>query len=102
MASQLAPIEKAVFIVPDAEAEVAVRIEGETVWLTQQQLSDLFDVSVPTINEHLGNIYDQRELNRETTIRKFRIVRQEGKRQVERNIAHYDLDAVISVGYRVN
>jgi prophage maintenance system killer protein len=102
MASQLAPIEKAVFIVPDADVEVAVRIEGETVWLTQQQLSDLFDVSVPTINEHLGNIYDQQELNRETTIRKFRIVRQEGKRQVERNIAHYDLDAVISVGYRVN
>ena len=102
MASQLVPAERAVFIVPDADVQVAVRIEGETVWLTQQQLSELFGVSVPTINEHLGNIYDQQELDRAATIRKFRIVRQEGKRQVERNIAHYDLDAVISVGYRVN
>jgi len=103
MANQLVPVEeKAVFIVPEADVKIDVRIESENVWLTQQQLADLFDVSVPTVNEHIGNIYRQRELDRKATIRKFRIVRKEGNREVNRDIAHYDLDAIISVGYRVN
>lgn len=103
MGSELTAIEdKAVFVVPDVGTQIDVRIAAETVWLSQQQLADLFDVSLPTVNEHLRNIYDQEELDRGATIRKFRIVRREGRRQVERSIAHYDLDAVISVGYRVN
>lgn len=103
MANQLASVEdKAVFIVSDADLKIDVRIESETVWLTQLQLADLFGVSVPTINEHIGNIYAQRELDRKATIRKFRIVRNEANREVKRDITHYDLDAIISIGYRVN
>ena len=81
---------------------IEVRYEDETLWLTQKMMAQLFDVSVPTINEHLKDIYESEELERNTTIRKFRIVQTEGSRQVTRNIDHYNLDAVISVGYRVN
>ncbi|HEU0198367.1 MAG TPA: RhuM family protein [Nevskiaceae bacterium] len=80
---------------------VEVRLEGETVWLTQRQMAELFDKDVRTINEHVGNVYAEGELEREPTIRKFRIVRQEGSRQVQRDVEHYNLDAIISVGYRV-
>ena len=65
-------------------------------------MAQLFDVSVNTINEHLRNIFESGELERQATIRKFQIVQIEGSRQVTRNIEHYNLDAVISVGYRVN
>lgn len=85
----------------DAQTRIQVRLEGESVWLTQRQMADLFDVSVPTINEHLANAYDEGELEPERTIRKFRIVRQEGTRQVRRLIDHYHLDAILAVGYRV-
>ena len=74
----------------------------ETFWMTQKQMGELFGVSVPTISEHLGNIYDTAELQRDSTIRKIRTVRQEGDRQVSRDLAFYDLDAIIAVGYRVN
>ena len=65
-------------------------------------MAELFDVSIPTINEHLKNIYESKELDKESTIRNFRIVQTEGTRQVTREIDFYNLDAVISVGYRVN
>ena len=78
-----------------------VALEQETVWLTQAQMAELFDKDVRTINEHIGNIYGEDELTRAATIRKFRIVRQEGKRQVNRELEHYNLDVIISVGYRV-
>lgn len=94
--------ERAVYLATGGELQIDVRVDSETVWLTQAQIAELFGVQVPTINEHLSNIYEQRELEREATIRKFRIVRQEGRRTVERNLAHYSLDAIISVGYRVN
>ena len=81
---------------------IEVRYEDETIWLTQKMMATLFDVSVKTINEHLKNIYNEGELERESTIRKFRIVQTEGGRKVSREIDHYNLDAVISVGYRVN
>lgn len=84
------------------EDSIEVRYEDETLWLTQKKMSVLFDVSIPTVNEHLKNIYNSGELEQDSTIRKFRIVQTEGNRQVERNIDHYNLDAVISVGYRVN
>ena len=80
---------------------VEVRLEGETVWLTQRQMAELFDKDVRTINDHVGNVFSEAELEPEATVRKFRIVRQEGARQVERLIEHYNLDVIISVGYRV-
>ena len=82
--------------------EVHVKLEKDTLWLTQRQMAELFDKDVRTINEHIQTICKTGELDRESTIRKFRIVRQEGKRQVTRNIDHYNLDMIISVGYRVN
>lgn len=86
----------------DGSIATEVRLEGETVWLSQKQMAELFDKDVRTINEHVINAFEEGELAREATIRKFRIVRQEGQRQVEREIEHYNLDVIISVGYRVN
>lgn len=86
----------------DANSSLEVRYEDGTIWLTQKALAELFDVDVRTINEHLLNIYDSGELQMDRTVRNFRIVRSEGTREVTRSIKHYDLDAIISVGYRVN
>lgn len=82
-------------------ANIDVRIQQETVWLTQKQMAELFDKNVRTINEHINNVYEEGELQRNSTIRKFRIVQTEGKRKVEREVEHYNLDVIISVGYRV-
>ena len=84
------------------ENAIEVRVEEETVWLTQKLIAALFDVTVKTVNEHLINIYKQAELSEVSTIRKFRIVQNEGGRKVNREIEFYNLDAIISVGYRVN
>ena len=84
------------------EDGIEVRIEDETVWLTQKLMATLFEVDVRTINEHLGNIYESGEQRRDATVRKFRIVQKEGSREVSRDIAHYKLDAIIAVGFRVN
>lgn len=81
---------------------IEVRYEDETLWLTQKTMAQLFDVESNTITYHLKEIFDSRELEQEATTRKFRVVQTEGTRQVERSIDHYNLDAVISVGYRVN
>ena len=78
-----------------------VRLEKDTVWLTQKQMALLFNKDVRTVNEHIKNIYRERELNEKPTIRKFRIVQKEGGRTVERDIDFYNLDVIISVGYRV-
>lgn len=91
----------AIYQSADGSIATEVRLEGETVWLTQKQMADLFDKDIRTINEHVINVFDEGELVREATIRNFRIVRQEGRRQVEREIEHYSLDVIISVGYRV-
>ncbi len=84
------------------EQSIEARYEDETVWLSQKLMAELFAVDVRTVNEHLKNIYDSGELQREATIRKFRTVQTEGSRQVARNVGFYNLDAIISVGYRVN
>lgn len=84
------------------EDGIEVRIADETVWLTQKLIAELFQVTVPTISEHLDGIYRNSELPRESTIRNFRTVQTEGERQVARNTDFYNLDAIISVGYRVN
>ncbi|NEG72409.1 DNA-binding protein [Bifidobacterium ramosum] len=81
---------------------VQVRYENETFWLTQKAMAELFDVNVRTVNEHLKNIYSSQELEESATIRNFRIVRREGNRTVNREVAFYNLDAIIAVGYRVN
>ncbi len=91
-----------IFTGQSGEQSIESRYEDETIWLSQKLMAQLFDVDVRTINEHLKNIYDQGELGREATIRKFRIVQHEGKREVARSVAFYNLDAIISVGYRVN
>lgn len=84
------------------EQSIEARYEDETVWLSQKLMAELFAVDVRTVNEHLKNIYGSAELQREATIRKFRTVQTEGSRQVARNVDFYNLDAIISVGYRVN
>jgi hypothetical protein len=81
---------------------IEVRFEDETLWLTQKLMAQLFDVSVPTINEHLKNLFENKEIERSSTIRKFLIVQMEGNREVGREIEHYNLDAIIAVGFRVN
>ncbi len=91
-----------IFTAETGTPSIEVRIEGEMVWLTQKLMAELFDVTVPTINEHLKNIYNSLELSESATIRKFLIVQNEGERVVSREIDHYNLDAVIAVGYRVN
>ncbi|WP_417384109.1 virulence RhuM family protein [Gimesia sp.] len=85
----------------DGNTRIECRFLGETIWLSQALMADLFQVTVPTINEHLKNLYNEGEIQPEPTIRKFRIVRQEGNREVARQIDHYNLDAILAVGYRV-
>ncbi|MBF0356101.1 MAG: virulence RhuM family protein [Alphaproteobacteria bacterium] len=85
----------------DGRTRVECRFADETLWLSQALIAELFGVSVPTVNEHLKSAYEAYELSPEATIRKFRIVRQEGGRQVTRNIDHYNLEAILAVGYRV-
>ena len=85
----------------DGATKIDVRFEGETVWLTQQQMAELFGSSRTNIVEHIQHIYEEGELDEESTCRKFRQVREEGGRQVSREIPHYNLDMIISLGYRV-
>lgn len=87
---------------PDGATKVEVHFESETFWLTQRRIAELFGVSIPTVSEHLTAIFESGELDREATIRKFRRVQIEGGREVERDLDHYSLDAIIAVGYRVN
>lgn len=87
---------------PDGSVKVEVFFEDETVWLTQKRMAELFGVEIATINYHLKEIFDSNELAAERTIRKIRIVQHEGDRKVEREVNFYNLDVIISVGYRVN
>ena len=85
----------------DGQNRIQLRLHDGTVWLTQKQLSNLYQVSIPTVNEHLATIYEDGELTPEATIRKFRIVQTEGNRQVSRLVDHYRLEEILSVGFRV-
>ena len=85
----------------DGRTRVECRFSGETVWLTQALLAELYQKDVRTINEHLQNLFEEGELDPEATIRKFRTVRREGQRDVARRIEHYNLAAILAVGYRV-
>jgi death-on-curing family protein len=90
-----------IYLTEEGGLRTDVTLHDDTVWLTQKQIADLFNKDIRTINEHIQNIFSEAELSQKSTIRKFRIVRQEGQRQVTRDIEHYNLDAIISVGYRV-
>jgi prophage maintenance system killer protein/prophage antirepressor-like protein len=90
-------------VIFEAESQqVEVRLEGETLWVTQSQMAELFGTSTDNVSLHLKNIYQDKELDEQATTEDFSVVRQEGARQVKRQIKHYNLDAIISVGYRVN
>lgn len=96
------PQTEIVLYQPDESTRLEVRLEDETVWLTQAQMITLFDSSKANISEHISNIYKQGELMPESTVRKFRTVRKEGNRMVSRELDFYNLDMIISVGFRVN
>lgn len=89
-------------IFEDDHLPVQVRLEGETLWLSLQQLADLFDRDKSVISRHLKNIFDSRELDRDRTVAKNATVQKEGEREVVRQVEFFNLDAIISVGYRVN
>lgn len=91
-----------IFTSADGQAELQVALEQETVWLSQAQMGELFSTTPENILMHLKNIFSDEELVEEATTKEFLVVRQEGKRQVKRQIRHYNLDAIISVGYRVS
>ncbi|KRK36565.1 virulence RhuM family protein [Loigolactobacillus bifermentans] len=86
----------------NSPVSVDVLISDETIWATQKSIADLFGVGIPAINKHLSNIYESKELDRNRTISKMEIVQKEGTRSVTRETTFYNLDAIISVGYRVN
>ncbi len=91
-----------IFNAENTEFHIEVRVEEETIWLTQKLIAELFVVDTRTISEHLQNIFKTNELKKDSTIRNFRIVQIEGSREVSRDVEHYNLDAIIAVGYRVN
>jgi len=86
----------------DNPQSVEMRYEDENIWLTQKMLATLYDVEIPTINEHIAKIYSDHELEPEATIRNFRIVQTEGSRQVTREVKHYNLQMVIAIGFKIN
>ncbi len=86
----------------DGITQLEVRLEDETVWLTQRQIAQLFGTEVPAISKHINNIYSTKELDAGSTVSKMEIVRKEGNRLINRKVDVYNLDMIISVGYRVN
>lgn len=89
------------FKTKDDKISISVHLEDETVWLTQDMIAKLFETNKSNISEHIANIYKEHELDKDSTVRKFRTVRKEGNRNVSRNLEYYNLDMIISVGYRV-
>ena len=91
-----------IYVTKDGQAQIDVRFEQDTIWLSQAQMAELFDKDTDTIGLHLRNIFKSKELDEASTTEESSVVRQEGSRQVKRKIRFYNLDAIISVGYRVN
>ena len=91
-----------IFKTQDESISVDVRLENETVWLTQKQLVELYQTAKSTVSEHIKNIYTDEELTPDATVRKIRTVQNEGKREVERALDYYNLDMIIALGYRIN
>ena len=86
----------------DGELELKVSVKEETIWLTQKQIAEIFEVNIPAISKHIKNIYKDNELNQFSTVSILEIVQNEGNREVLRNIEHYNLDIILAVGYRTN
>ncbi|MEG1277450.1 MAG: virulence RhuM family protein [Cellulosilyticaceae bacterium] len=91
-----------IYNTPEEDISINAVVKDETIWLTQKAMAELFDVEVPAISKHLSNIYNEGELQTDATISKMEVVQQEGTRKVKRKMDFYNLDAIISVGYRVN
>lgn len=103
MANEIVPTppQGQLLIYTDGGMNLQVRMDGATVWLTQRGLAELYQTSIPNINQHIKSIYDDGELTLEATIKQYLIVQTEGARQVKRLVDHYNLDMVLAVGYRV-
>lgn len=86
----------------NGQIKLDVRFDGDTVWLTQKMMAELFDVTLANINRHILNIFEEQELTKDRTIKEYLIVQKEGSREVARSIEHFNLDAIIAVGYRIN
>lgn len=102
MDKELQKGEIVIYISEDGSISLNTKLENDTIWLTQKQMAELFGVKTPAINKHLNNIYNEGELDKISTVSILEIVQKEGNRDISRKIAFYNLDAVISVGYRVN
>ena len=90
------------YIAASGEERVEIRYQDENIWLTQKMLASIYDVGLPTINHHINQIFNDNELDKSSTIRNFRIVQKEGDRSVSREVAHYNLQMIIAVGFKVN
>ena len=102
MENQFQKGEIVIYTSEDGSISLDTKLENDTIWLTQKQMAELFGVKTPAINKHLNNIYNEGELDKISTVSFLEIVQKEGNRDISRKIAFYNLDAVISVGYRVN
>ena len=100
MSQQLTPFF--LYTLPNNEGEVKALVKNDTIWLTQRAMAELFGCSTDNIGLHLKNIFNDEELSPDSTTEQFSVVRQEGNRQVQRQVKFYNLDAIISVGYRVS
>lgn len=102
MSDELAPkTDIVLYSTEDGRSRLDLKIHGDTAWLSQKEMAELFQVTPANINQHLKNIYEERELSEASTCKKFLIVRTEGNRSTKRNVIHYNLDAILAVGYRV-
>ena len=90
------------YIAASGEEGIEIRYQDENIWLTQKMLSSIYEVGLPTINHHINQIFNDNELDKNSTIRNFRIVQKEGNRSVSRDVAHYNLQMIIAVGFKVN
>ena len=90
-----------IYQLEDGKTKIDVKLEDETVWLSQQQMADLYDTTKQNISSHIKNIFDEEELSENSTVKEFLTVRKEGNRNVERKVKYYNLDMIISLGYRI-
>ena len=94
--------EIVIYKAKDGKASLEIKLEKDTVWLSQKQMAELFEVKIPAISKHINNIYEDKELSKTSTVSILETVQNEGKREVLREVEHYNLDIAIAVGYRVN
>ena len=90
-----------IYTTNDGKTKIDVKLEEETLWLTQAQMCELYQTSKSIVSDHIKHIFEEEELTKEATVRKFRIVQMEGSRNVEREVEHYNLDMIIALGYRI-